>query len=95
MKKSFTLGRCRIKRTAARAIPYYRAHIVPRLQGGSWALVSAHGNSLRISIMHLEQMPANQIVASSLPTGTPHIRRLDPAVWTNEKRVLSGDAHVG
>ena len=66
-----------LKMTAERAIPYYRTRIVPRLRRGETVLVSAHGNSLRALIMHIEGMTPEQIVAFELPTGTPHVYRFD------------------
>ncbi len=66
-----------LKMTAERAIPYYRTRIVPHLRRGETVLVSAHGNSLRALIMHIEDMTPDEIVHFELPTGTPHIYRFD------------------
>ena len=43
-----------LKDTAARVLPYYKAHIWPTVKAGSNVLVAAHGNSLRALIMRLE-----------------------------------------
>ncbi len=77
-----------LKMTAARAIPYYRERIVPRLEQGESVLVSAHGNSLRALIMHIERMTPEEIVAFELPTGTPHIYVFDRNMKMVEKQTM-------
>jgi len=52
-----------LEMTAERAIPYFRERVSPRLEAGDSVLISAHGNSLRAIIMHLEQLTREQIVA--------------------------------
>ena len=74
--------------TAARTLPYFQSRIVPRLRRGEHALVSAHGNSLRAIIMHIEQMTAAQILAYELKTGIPHIYEVDEQMRVLEKRIL-------
>ena len=76
--------------TADRALPYFHSRIVPRLQRGEHVLVSAHGNSLRAIIMHLEGMTPAQILHYELETGTPHIYDLDAEMRIKEKRILGG-----
>ncbi len=78
-----------LKMTAERTLPYYHDHIVPHLQKGETVLVSAHGNSLRALIMHIEEMTPDEIIAFELPTGTPHVYDFSAdltlqakAVWT-------------
>ncbi len=66
-----------LKMTASRALPYYQSHIIPRLRKGEHVLVSAHGNSLRAIIMHIERMTPEQILAYELKTGAPHRYRFD------------------
>lgn len=59
--------------TAARAIPYFEEHIVPRLAEGKNVFVSAHGNSLRSIIMKLDNLSKEQVVKLELATGVPVI----------------------
>ena len=75
--------------TAARVIPYFRMRIVPRLIRGESVLISAHGNSLRAIIMHLEQLTAEQIVVYELATGVPHIYHFDSSMRLVDKRILA------
>ena len=60
-----------LKMTAERTIPYYKEEIIPDLIDGRNVLVSAHGNSLRSIVMHLEDMSPKEIVSLEIPTGSP------------------------
>ncbi len=75
--------------TATRTLPYFREHIVPHLQDGENVLISAHGNSLRSIIMHLEQMTPQQIVDYELATGAPHLYIFDDDLALIDKRIIS------
>lgn len=66
-----------LKDTATRVLPYYKAHILPRVLKGERVLVAAHGNSLRALIMDLEGLSGEAIVARELATGVPIIYRLN------------------
>jgi 2,3-bisphosphoglycerate-dependent phosphoglycerate mutase len=59
--------------TAARSIPYFDRHILPQLEKGRNVLVSAHGNSLRSIIMHLDKLSKEEVLNLELPTGLPVI----------------------
>ncbi|VAX12581.1 Phosphoglycerate mutase [hydrothermal vent metagenome] len=75
--------------TATRALPYFQSRITPVLQRGKHVLISAHGNSLRAIIMHIERMSAEQILAYELKTGTPHIYEFDEHMQILEKYILN------
>jgi 2,3-bisphosphoglycerate-dependent phosphoglycerate mutase len=60
-----------LKDTAARVLPYWEAKIVPELKSGKSILISAHGNSLRALVMHLENLSKEEILATEIPTGVP------------------------
>jgi 2,3-bisphosphoglycerate-dependent phosphoglycerate mutase len=62
-----------LKDTANRVIPYFENCILPLLEDGKNILISAHGNSLRALMMHLEKMSPEEIVQTELPTGKPRI----------------------
>ena len=57
--------------TSARTIPYFVEEIVPDLEQGLNVLVSAHGNSLRSIVMHIEAITPAEIVSLEIPTGVP------------------------
>ena len=81
-----------LQMTAARTLPYYQARIVPRLQNGESVLISAHGNSLRSIIMHIEKMTPQQIIDYELATGAPHLYTFDDDLRLIDKRIISGQA---
>ncbi len=60
-----------LKMTAERTIPYYLEEILPDLEAGRNVLISAHGNSLRSIVMHIEDIGAGEIVSLEIPTGVP------------------------
>jgi 2,3-bisphosphoglycerate-dependent phosphoglycerate mutase len=66
-----------LKDTIARALPCWNERIAPDLQAGKRVIVSAHGNSLRALIKHLDGMSDDAITTLELPTGSPIIYELD------------------
>ena len=60
-----------LEMTAERTIPYFIEEIVPELADGKSVLVSAHGNSLRSIVMHIESISPEDIVSLEIPTGEP------------------------
>ena len=66
-----------LKDTQERVLPYYFAHIEPLLKQGKNVMVSAHGNSLRALVMHIEKLTKEEILEVNIPTGIPFIYDLD------------------
>ena len=66
-----------LEMTAERTIPYFTEEIVPDLESGKNVLVSAHGNSLRSIVMHIEDISPEDIVSLEIPTGVPLFYRHD------------------
>ena len=62
-----------LEMTAARSIPYFKKEIVPLLEAGKNVFVSAHGNSLRSIIMHLDHLSKDEVLHLELATGVPVI----------------------
>ena len=60
-----------------RMLPYWYDAIVPDLLDGRLVLVSAHGNSLRALVKHLDGIPDEEIAELNLPTGVPLLYELD------------------
>ena len=60
-----------LEMTAERTIPYFEEEILPDLQAGKGVLVSAHGNSLRSIVMHIEGISPEDIVSLEIQTGSP------------------------
>ena len=60
-----------LEMTAERTIPYFTEEIVSDLESGKNVLVTAHGNSLRSIVMHIEDISPEDIVSLEIPTGVP------------------------
>ena len=58
-------------------LPYYYDQIVPDLRSGGTVLVTAHGNSLRALVKHLDGISDADIAGLNIPTGIPLVYRLD------------------
>jgi 2,3-bisphosphoglycerate-dependent phosphoglycerate mutase len=54
----------------ARLLPYWREAIVPDLRQGT-VLVTAHGNSLRALVAHLDRLSRDEVLGLDIPTGMP------------------------
>lgn len=76
-----------LKDTAARALPYFNAKILPLVQQGRTILVVAHGNSLRAIVMDLDRMTKDAVLKLNIATGAPIIYELDPAGTVLKKTV--------
>lgn len=63
--------------TVARVVPYWNEQIAPAIKAGKRVLISAHGNSLRALIRHLDNLSDDEIVKLNIPTGQPLVYELD------------------
>jgi 2,3-bisphosphoglycerate-dependent phosphoglycerate mutase len=77
-----------LKDTAARTLPYYEAKILPEVKAGKTVLVSAHGNSLRSLVMHLDQLSREEVLELNLGTGVPIVYELDAEGKVKSKQIL-------
>jgi 2,3-bisphosphoglycerate-dependent phosphoglycerate mutase len=66
-----------LKDVLVRALPYWYDQIVPDLATGKNVLVTAHGNSLRALVKHLDKVSDEDIVGLNIPTGIPLLYELD------------------
>ncbi len=78
-----------LEMTAERTMPYFHQSIVPQLHDNKTVLVSAHGNSLRAIIMHIEKMTPAEILNYELATGAPHIYEFDENLQITNKEILT------
>lgn len=60
-----------------RLLPYWNGSILPELNSGKTVLVTAHGNSLRALVKHLEQISDTDIAALNIPTGMPLVYQIN------------------
>ncbi|WP_454007145.1 2,3-diphosphoglycerate-dependent phosphoglycerate mutase [Alcaligenes sp. Marseille-Q7550] len=66
-----------LKDTVARVVPFWEESIAPAIRSGRRVLVTAHGNSLRALIKHLDGISDEDIVHLNIPTGQPLVYELD------------------
>jgi 2,3-bisphosphoglycerate-dependent phosphoglycerate mutase len=65
-----------LKDVIARMLPYWETDIIPDLADGKTVLVTAHGNSLRALVKHLEGISDDDIAELNIPTGIPLVYEL-------------------
>ena len=68
-----------LKIVIERMLPYWQSDIVPSLASGQTVLVTAHGNSLRALVKHLDGISDDDIAELNIPTGIPLVYELDDA----------------
>ncbi|MDZ7809852.1 MAG: 2,3-diphosphoglycerate-dependent phosphoglycerate mutase [Arhodomonas sp.] len=66
-----------LKSTLERVLPYWESDILPVVQRMDTVLISAHGNSLRALIKHLDGVSDDAITGVEVPTGQPLVYELD------------------
>jgi len=79
-----------LKDVVERMLPYWDSAIVPDLKAGKTVLVTAHGNSLRALVKHLDQISDTDIAGLNIPTGIPLLYQLD----TNFTPVKKGGEYL-
>jgi 2,3-bisphosphoglycerate-dependent phosphoglycerate mutase len=84
-----------------RMLPYWQSDIIPDLQAGETVLVTAHGNSLRALVKHLDGISDDDIAELNIPTGIPLVYELDdnfmpvaPAAYLDPEAAAAGAAAV-
>ena len=73
-----------------RMLPYWESNIKPDLVAGKTVLVTAHGNSLRALVKHLDEISDADIAGLNIPTGIPLFYELDE----NFKPVTKGGRYL-
>ncbi|MBI4547973.1 MAG: 2,3-diphosphoglycerate-dependent phosphoglycerate mutase [Ignavibacteriae bacterium] len=66
-----------LKDTVERFLPYWHSTIQPVVTSGKRVIISAHGNSLRALVKHLDNISDQGIVELNIPTGIPFVYELD------------------
>ena len=66
-----------LKDVLDRMLPYWEGAIKPDLEMGKTVLVTAHGNSLRALVKHLDGISDEDIAGVNIPTGIPLVYELD------------------
>lgn len=82
-----------LKDVVARLLPYWESSITPELSAGKRVLITAHGNSLRALVKHLEGISDEAIAELNIPTGIPLVYELDDSLKpTGPGRYLDPEA---
>src|SRR6266545_4024479 len=79
----------------ARMMPCWYDQIVPDLFDGRTTLITAHGNSLRALVKHLDGISDEAIAGLNIPTGIPLRYDLDPATPPRRSRTRAARAQSG
>ena len=66
-----------LKDTAERVIPFFSSEIFTKLKDQENVFISAHGNSLRSLIMHIENLSSEEILKREIDTGKPLVYEFD------------------
>ncbi len=77
-----------LKDVVERVLPYWYDHVTPQLLNGKNVLITAHGNSLRALLMHLENVSADDIADVNIPTGVPRRYEFDPSLHAIDAKYL-------
>ena len=90
-----------LKLVIDRMLPYWESDIKVDLAEGKTVLVTAHGNSLRALVKHLDGIGDDEISELNIPTGIPLVYELDdnfvptkPAVYLDPEAAAAGAAAV-
>ncbi len=60
-----------------RLLPYWQQRVVPDLREGRTVLLTAHSNSLRALVAHLDALTPHEVLGLNIPTGMPLVYQLD------------------
>jgi 2,3-bisphosphoglycerate-dependent phosphoglycerate mutase len=84
-----------------RMLPYWESDITKDLAAGKTVLVTAHGNSLRALVKHLDGISDDEIAELNIPTGIPLVYELDdefrptaPSRYLDPEAAAAGAAAV-
>jgi 2,3-bisphosphoglycerate-dependent phosphoglycerate mutase len=83
-----------LKDVVERMLPYWYDAIVPDLIREPCVLVSAHGNSLRAMVKHLDGLTDQQVVDLDIPTGVPRVYELDKDFTPRSSRYLGDPEEI-
>lgn len=79
-----------LKDVLVRMMPLWNDEIVGDLKSGKTVLITAHGNSLRALVKHLDGLSDDEIAELNIPTGIPLVYKLDE----NFKPLVAGGEYL-
>ncbi|ABI59179.1 MULTISPECIES: 2,3-diphosphoglycerate-dependent phosphoglycerate mutase [Nitrosomonas] len=84
-----------LKDTVARFLPYWNQSIAPQIKAEKKVIITAHGNSLRALIKHLDNISDQDILNCNIPTGIPLVYELDNNLKPLTNYYLGNDSVIG
>jgi 2,3-bisphosphoglycerate-dependent phosphoglycerate mutase len=66
-----------LKIALQRVLPYWHSVLAPNIKSGKRLLITAHGNSIRALVKHLDNISGAEITGLNIPTGIPLVYELD------------------
>ena len=86
-------GEC-LKDTYNRAVPYWNNTIMPLVREGKKIIISAHGNSIRAIIKHLDTISEEAIMEVNIPYCIPLVYEFDENLKPVTRYYLASDEEV-
>ncbi|MGM0498574.1 MAG: 2,3-diphosphoglycerate-dependent phosphoglycerate mutase [Bacillota bacterium] len=83
-----------LKMTIERVMPFWENEIVPQMKKGKKIIVSAHGNSLRALVKHLDGISDADISSLNIPTGRPLVYEFDQEMNVKNKYYLGDQEEI-
>lgn len=83
-----------LKDVHARVVPYFRQAILPELKAGKNVIVTAHGNSLRALVKHLEGISDESIPSLEIGTAEVYLYEVDPNGKVISKEIRAANPNV-
>ncbi|MCC3145563.1 2,3-diphosphoglycerate-dependent phosphoglycerate mutase [Halanaerobium sp. Z-7514] len=80
--------------TIERVMPFWEKEIVPKIKAGQKIIVSAHGNSLRALVKHLDNISDDEISSLNIPTGRPLVYEFDEKMNVKDSYYLGDQAEI-
>lgn len=74
--------------TVKRVVPFWEKEILPKVIAGKKIIISAHGNSLRALVKHLENLDNQQILDLEIPTGKPLLYEINDKSQVLDKKYI-------
>lgn len=77
-----------------RVMPYWYNSIVPKVKSKKLVIISAHGNSLRGIVKHLDRLSRKEVEKLNIPTGYPLIYELNKELKPINKYYLGNKKEI-
>jgi 2,3-bisphosphoglycerate-dependent phosphoglycerate mutase len=78
-----------LSETMSRGLPFWNDTIVPQIRNNQKIIISAHGNSLRALIKHIDNLSDEEVTNLEIPTGIPLVYELDAQLKSTKHYYLT------